>query len=150
MLLWDIFNYLVLHFKICLRVPSQCKLHIRMRKKVAYLWKESLLIGLKSSKLDLFLFSSVINKKNGIRTVQVKIQWTGEIGRTKEYIFFYLTPWRLESMHAYSENILSMMKHGSRFYTIHLLYYFFLGFWSDLPVVYVDPFRFMCHYALTY
>ena len=37
-----------------------------VRMYVEYIWREILLIGLKSPKLDLFLFSSVIDKKHRV------------------------------------------------------------------------------------
>ena len=51
---------------------------------IAYILCEILMIGLKSSKLDLFLFSSVINKKHRV------LQWIGAIERTMAYISFFL------------------------------------------------------------
>ena len=106
--------------KMLKRVPSQCKFHVRMRK-YSSIWCEIL-----TDRSEIFQTRSssifLEHRQETPNTVQIKIQWTGEIERTMAYFSFYLTLWRLESLHAYNENRLFMMRHGSRFYTIHLLF----------------------------
>ena len=120
----------MLHFKkMFKRFHSQCKLHVHMRKYVAYIWCEILMIGLKSSNLDLFQAIFFCHWQESPSTIRVKHLGIGAIERTMAYIsFFFFLPFgvlKFGMIHVVVKTF-CLLRDMARDFTYHTYCFFYI------------------------